>query len=145
MATDSDFLFVYGTLGPSFTNPHATLLHQNSQYVGPGTLAGLLADLGNYPGVIHDSSAITVVHGFIYNIGTRKTELLKTLDEYEGIGPDFPEPQEYVRTIVPISNDGTLIPCWTYLYNLSIHTQLLINSGDYALFLSDQQQKSRLR
>jgi len=137
MATDSDFLFVYGTLGPSFTNPYAALLHQNSQYAGPGRLTGLLANVGSYPGAIHDGDAITRVHGFMYNISTRKDELLKMLDAYEGIGADFPEPHEYVRSIVPVETDGRLIPCWTYLYNLDIHTQALIDSGDYVSFLNN--------
>jgi gamma-glutamylcyclotransferase (GGCT)/AIG2-like uncharacterized protein YtfP len=138
MATDPDFLFVYGTLGPSFSNTYANLLHKNSQYVGPAMLTGLLVNLGDYPAATYNQYAVTFVHGFIYNISTRKTELLKILDAYEGIGADFPEPQEYVRTISPVHTDYGLIPCWTYLYNLDIHSQSLISSGNYLSFLKNQ-------
>jgi gamma-glutamylcyclotransferase (GGCT)/AIG2-like uncharacterized protein YtfP len=137
MANDSDFLFVYGTLGPSFTNPHATLLHKSSRCVGPGRLAGLLADLGSYPAAVYDVDAATLVHGFIYNISTRKNELLKTLDAYEGISADFPEPHEYVRVVVPVATDCDLVACWTYLYNLDIRSQVLIDSGNYVSFLNN--------
>ncbi|GAB3766234.1 gamma-glutamylcyclotransferase family protein [Spirosoma pomorum] len=135
MDTDPDFLFVYGTLGPSFGNPCASLLHQNSQYVGPGRLTGLLVNLGDYPAATYNPYAATFVHGYIYNISTRKTELLEILDAYEGIGADFPELHEYVRTISPVHVNSKIIFCWTYLYNLDIHSHSPIDSGNYLSFL----------
>ncbi|GAB4015695.1 gamma-glutamylcyclotransferase family protein [Spirosoma koreense] len=135
---DSDHLFVYGTLRPPFENAFAQYLHRHSQYVGEGRFSGQLYDLGNYPGAIYQPEAYTSVVGTIYAIHQHKWSLLAYLDEYEGIGPQFPQPTEYLRFILPIDWNGQEVSCWTYLYNLEITGRCLIESGDYVNYTGRQ-------
>jgi gamma-glutamylcyclotransferase (GGCT)/AIG2-like uncharacterized protein YtfP len=136
MATDSDLLFVYGTLRPPFTNPYAQHLRQHSQYVGEGEFSGQLLDLGNYPGAVYQPESSIKVYGSIYNISSQKEYLLAYLDDYEGISEAIEKPHEYVRTVIEVSSGDSIVACWIYLYNLSVTGQLLIPSGDYVAFLS---------
>ena len=134
MATDSDYLFVYGTLRPSFENPFARHLRQHSHYVGESAFPGLLFDLGNYPGAIYQPDSQQKVIGSIYHIEQHKQSLLTYLDEYEGIGNGFPQPAEYIRALVPVSVNQISITSWVYLYNLPLVTMRVISSGDYSQY-----------
>lgn len=135
MATDSDLLFVYGTLRPSFTNTYAQYLRQHSQYVGDGKFPGQLLNLVNYPGAIYQPESTANVYGSIYNISANKQHLLTYLDDYEGIGEAFENPHEYIRTVIEVSSGDNTVACWIYLYNLPIVEKQFIPSGDYVVFL----------
>ena len=132
MITDSDYLFVYGTLRPSHENPFARYLRQHSRYVSEGTFPGLLIDLGNYPGAVFQQGSHQKVWGSIYHIEQHKQTLLTYLDDYEGIGSESIQPVEYSRTLVPISVNQTTITSWVYLYNLPFTDKSVISSGDYS-------------
>jgi gamma-glutamylcyclotransferase (GGCT)/AIG2-like uncharacterized protein YtfP len=134
MTQNPDYLFVYGTLRPPFTNSSAMFLRQNSQFVSEVTFAGLLFDLGNYPGAIYQADAETRVQGTLYNIGAKKSTLLDYLDDYEGTGSDYPVPHEYVRSVIPVWLDNDWVDCWIYLFNLSTNGKLAIASGDYVAY-----------
>ncbi|QJW92080.1 gamma-glutamylcyclotransferase [Spirosoma taeanense] len=134
MADDSDFLIVYGTLRPGFTNSPAQYLRQHSQYVGEGTFPGLLVDLGTYPGALYQPDSQTRVWGTVYQLGNDKYQLLDRLDEYEGVGESFQQPTEYVRTLIPVRCGTETLTCWVYLYNLSTDGNLCIQSGDYVTY-----------
>ncbi|SFD02417.1 gamma-glutamylcyclotransferase family protein [Spirosoma endophyticum] len=135
MATDSDLLFVYGTLRPPFTNPYAQHLHQHSRYVGDGKFPGQLFNLGSYPGAIYQPESTATVYGSVYNISVNKQLLLAYLDNYEGIGEAFEKPHEYVRTVIEVSSGDSIVDCWVYLYSLTVTGKQLISSGDYVAFL----------
>jgi gamma-glutamylcyclotransferase (GGCT)/AIG2-like uncharacterized protein YtfP len=134
MTQNPDYLFVYGTLQPSFVNPFAHFLRQNSQFAGVATIPGLLFDLGSYPGAIYLPNAATLVQGTLYNISARKSAVLNYLDEYEGIGYDYALPHEYIRTVIPARLPSSQIDCWAYLFNLTTDDKQLIPSGDYAAY-----------
>ena len=135
MITESDLLFVYGTLRPSFTNAYAKYLRQHGQYVGDGKFPGQLLDLGNYPGAIYKPESTTNVYGSIFNISVNKQHLLAYLDNYEGIGEAFEKPHEYIRTVIEVSSGDSRADCWIYLYNQSVAEKQFISSGDYVSFL----------
>ncbi len=133
MNTTSDYLFVYGTLRPGFDNAFAQYLRQRSRYVGEGSFPGLLYDLGNYPGAVYQDDSATLVVGSIYDISKNRDAILTYLDYYEGVGPEFEAPTEYIRTIIPvISNDNTFAS-WIYIYNHPTNGKPLILSGDYKI------------
>ncbi len=134
MATDSDYLFVYGTLRPSFENQFARYLRQHSYYIGEATFPGLLFDLGNYPGAIFQQGSFQNVWGSVYHIEQHKQTLLAYLDEYEGISSGFTQPVEYIRALVPISVSPIIIISWVYLYNLPLIDKPVISSGDYSQY-----------
>ncbi|MBD2702544.1 gamma-glutamylcyclotransferase [Spirosoma sp. BT702] len=131
MMQDADYLFVYGTLRASFQNPFAQYLRQYSRYVGEGIFSGQLFDIGTYPGAIYQPDSSSFVRGDVYDISQHKSELLLRLDEYEGIGATFAQPQEYVREIITADCVGETLRCWIYLYNFPVDGKRLIGSGDY--------------
>lgn len=110
------FIFVYGTLKRGHENPVAQHFHSHAAWIGEGKFSGVIKDLGEYPGAIFDPSAMSFVHGEIFKMND-PFSLLKVLDQYEGIGPDFLQPHEYIRTTCPVTMDGKTIDCWVYLFN----------------------------
>lgn len=134
MAADSNYLIVYGTLRPPFTNPATQFLRQRSRYLGNAAFPGLLFDLGSYPGAIYQPDGITRVTGAVYDIGSDKQAILAYLDDYEGVGELFDWPNEYVRLLIPVYCRQAVINCWVYLYNLSTAEKPLITSGDYVRY-----------
>ena len=139
MTKNPDYLIVYGTLRPSFDNPFAEFLRQRSQYIGEATFPGLLLDLGDsnaaaYPGAIYQPDSTTLVVGTVYDISRQKQLILDHLDDYEGIGNAFDQPNEYVRAVIPVRCSGVMIACWIYLYNRPTDEKSVITSGDYVRY-----------
>ena len=141
MSANPDYLIVYGTLRPAFDNDFAKYLRQRATCVGNGTFAGLLIDLGSYPGAVYKASSPTSVCGTVYHMSTNKETILTYLDFYEGVGVEFEQPTEYIRTVVPVLADGTMIDCWVYVYNQQTDQKPLILSGDYVQHLNYSEQK----
>ncbi|WP_420146640.1 gamma-glutamylcyclotransferase family protein [Spirosoma sp.] len=135
MVTDSDYLIVYGTLRPAFSNSYARHLRQHSQYVGEGSFPGLLFDLGTYPGAIYQEDSPQAVQGTIFDISHHKQTLLAYLDAYEGISDQFQQPHEYHRTIIQVNGPGKILNCWFYQYNWPTAQKKIIESGDYAGYI----------
>lgn len=136
MIADPQHLFVYGTLRSGFDNPFAEFLRQRGQYVGEATFPGLLLDLAlsdasGYPGAVYQPDSTTRVVGTVYDISRQKQAILTHLDEYEGIGDAFDQPNEYVRAVIPVHCNEILINCWVYLYNHPTNGKPVITSGDY--------------
>lgn len=136
MSTHSDFLLVYGTLRPPFANPFAQFLRQHGRLIGEATFPGVLLDIEStdaltYPGALYQPDATTTVVGTVYDISRHKETILNYLDEYEGVGKAFDQPNEYVRTVIPARCNGVVIDCWVYLYNHSTDGKQRITSGDY--------------
>lgn len=129
---------VYGTLRPPIDNASARYLRQHSHAVGEATFPGLLFDLGGYPGAIYQLDGATTVYGTVYDIGQHKSSILACLDQYEGTGEAFDQPNEYVRTVIPVRQRNDVIACWVYLYNLLICEKPVIESGDYVQHVSQQ-------
>ena len=137
MIPNPDFLLVYGTLRPPFDNPFALYLRQRGHYVGEGTFAGQLFNIGSYPGAVCAETSPTPVQGTVFEIGHQKEAILTYLDYYEGVGDAFDQPTEFFRAIVPVTVDDQIVDCWVYLYNLAITNKSLIESGDYSQHLSN--------
>ncbi|QHV95451.1 gamma-glutamylcyclotransferase family protein [Spirosoma endbachense] len=136
MSDTSTFLFVYGTLRPTFDNAFSQYLRQRAHYMGDGWFPGQLLDLGSYPGAVYDRTSSATVRGTVYDIRKNSETVLTYLDYYEGVGSEFESPTEYIRAIVPVRCKGTLIDCWVYLYNHPSEDKTLIESGDYSHYLN---------
>ncbi|NJL74772.1 MAG: gamma-glutamylcyclotransferase [Saprospiraceae bacterium] len=128
-------LFVYGTLMGNFDSPIARSLQQHSNFLGEGLLRGRLFDLGHYPGAVYEADAQTWVKGHIFQLHQPET-LFPLLDNYEGIGGNFPSPNEYTRSLVPVLQTGQTLICYCYVYNLSTAPLTCITSGSYLEYLS---------
>lgn len=110
-------------------------LADNADYAGEGYFNGQLYRIGPYPGAIPSAHPDDKVFGELYRLNNPE-KVLAPLDNYEGCGPDAPQPHEFVRQPVTIHlKDGTRLEGWIYLFNRQIADFPRIMSGRY----SDQQ------
>lgn len=130
MHPNPDFLFTYGTLMQGFQNPFAQRLHTSSTFEGKGSFPGLLYKISWYPGAVYDEKSESSVFGEVYQL-TGKALLLPELDDYEDVLEDE-EKSLYLRKIIPIRmQDGSVLPCWVYLYNQDTTDLEKIETGDF--------------
>jgi gamma-glutamylcyclotransferase (GGCT)/AIG2-like uncharacterized protein YtfP len=132
MAAANNLLFVYGTLLIA-DNQFARYMNQHAKFYRSGKFKGKLYDLGSYPGAILHTDAQGFVHGSIYHINN--PEAWAILDEYEGISPTEPHPQQYTREQINIETDEGAIKSWIYLYNWPVEKHRLIASGNYLQYI----------
>lgn len=127
----SDKLFVYGTLMRGFDHPMAQLLSRAADFQGTATCRGRLYRIKHYPGLVLSDDPAELVHGELYRLRERDA-LLAEFDMYEACGPGFPEPTEYLREMVLVTqDDGTTSEAWTYVYNWPVTGLAQITSGKF--------------
>ncbi len=122
------FLFVYGTLLPNSEGKlglrQRNRLRGESSFLGPAHTAGVLLDLGDYPGLMHGAET---VHGGVFRLHDTGTTL-PWLDTYECLtGSDR---DEYVRRQVEVTLvGGQSLIAWTYVFIGNSHGLCKITSG----------------
>ncbi len=127
----SDRLFVYGTLMRGFDHPMATLLSRSADYLGTASCRGRLHLIKHYPGLVLSDDASDIVFGELYRLRDRDA-LLGEFDMYEACGEGFPEPTEYLRKMLQVTQeDGTVGEAWTYVYNWPVTGLPHIASGKF--------------
>ena len=114
----SEYLFVYGSLRRSAGNPTARYLRSQARWIGSGRMPGRVYSLGDYPGAELNESLGQYVKGDVFELDDPDA-VFRVLDSYEGIGPEFPEPHEYLRCLCPVYLHGEKLLCWVYLHNSS--------------------------
>src|SRR6266481_8716553 len=108
----SDHLFVYGTLMRGFDHPMARLLSRSADFLGEAHCQGRLYRMKHYrikhyPGLVLSDDPADVVFGELFRLCAPK-ELLREFDMYEACGEGFAQPTEYVRQMLPVTqNDKT--------------------------------------
>lgn len=134
-----DFLFVYGTLLKETGSEVISLLRENSVFQDSGTFRGSLFEVDGYPGAVSGPESESLVHGNVLSL--RNPELVfRELDKYEEVGPEFPEPDEYIRSRIPVlCSSGETKVCWVYLYSRPTGKLKLISSGRYSNWLTGGQ------
>ncbi len=131
----SNYLFVYGTLRKDTKSAMHKQLAEHCQFYQRGTLQGRLFDVDQYPGVIQTDTNGYPVHGEVYRVLSPQ-HLFSLLDDYEGCTEQYPQPHEYVRSVIPITlEDNTTEHAWTYLYTHPTSALTEIHSGDYLQYL----------
>jgi len=126
-------IFVYGTLMKKANHPMYGVLARNASFIGAGTIAGELYDLGSYPGVFIREGCIDRVIGEVYELNAETAaEAWRTLDAYEMCGPTDPEPHLYQKQSILVSlHDVTETAAAIYvLRTVPLHA-VLIPGGDY--------------
>jgi gamma-glutamylcyclotransferase (GGCT)/AIG2-like uncharacterized protein YtfP len=127
----SDRLFVYGTLMRGFDHPMARLLSANATFIGKATCRGQLYLVKHYPGLVLSEDPADIVFGELYRLRDRDA-LLGEFDMYEACGEGFPEPTEYLRKMLRLTQeDGTASEAWTYVYNWPVTNLPRIASGKF--------------
>lgn len=121
-----EYLFVYGTLLQSLSNPMSKFLSRYSKILGTAYFHGKLYDVGAYPAAISSNSKTDKVYGIIVEIlNTEHT--FKVLDAYEGVKENL-----YIRKpVTAFLNNHSNIKTWIYLYSQPTENLNLIPSGDY--------------
>ena len=114
-----------------YDNEPARFIRKNCSMLSEGYFPGILIDVGNYPGAIYDADSEKKVHGEIYRIDQNYKELVAFLDQFEGVGDQFEQPNEYVREVIPAQIDGKEIMASCYLYNWNYDGLKVIASGRY--------------
>jgi gamma-glutamylcyclotransferase (GGCT)/AIG2-like uncharacterized protein YtfP len=133
----SEFLFVYGTLGRNAGHDMHRHIARYSEYSGEGHFNGQLYRVADYPGAVPSSNPVDKVFGELYRL-VNSHELFAHLDDYEGCGPDEPQPTEFVRRMEFVYlTRGTKTEAWIYLFNLSVTDLPRIVSGCF----TDQEQR----
>ncbi len=91
---------------------------------------GRLYLVHHYPGVVDSAVTDDRVHGELYRVHSGAAFAI--LDEYEGCGPNVPQPAEYVRVQRSVVRaNGTVVTAWIYLYNHPVERLPLIPSGRF--------------
>ena len=122
------FLFVYGTLLPDAIGALGvkprTKLAASGTYLGEATVAGVLVDLGDYPGLLVGSG---LVQGGIYRLDAPE-RTFAWLDQYEGISGTPGD--EYERRVMTVTCDGGIQhAAWVYVMVASAAGRPVISSG----------------
>jgi gamma-glutamylcyclotransferase (GGCT)/AIG2-like uncharacterized protein YtfP len=122
LASPGPLLFVYGTLRAEARGPVQAALTQGWSFVGYGTVAADLYDLGAYPGARPSDASAARVRGELYRVPSDPGTLPR-LDQHEG--------EEFGRATVDVMLDsGETRSAWIYWY-LDEPSGRRIRSGDY--------------
>jgi gamma-glutamylcyclotransferase (GGCT)/AIG2-like uncharacterized protein YtfP len=118
-----DLIFVYGALRKGASNDWRM---KDARWLGPAKVEGTLLKIDWYPGLVLGSGEW--VKGEVYEIGP---ELLKELDEFEGIGLEDDRNGEYHRVKRDVSLDGTPTDVWIYEWLKGSEGFEIVGSGDW--------------
>ncbi len=127
----TDYIFVYGLLKSMYDNEAARFIRKHCSLIGTGTIQGRLFDLGTYPGVVFEADTKTQVTGEVFQIETNHKGLVTYLDEFEECGPQFEQPNEYRKEVIPVTVGGKIYHASSYIYNRNLDGLKVIESGNY--------------
>jgi gamma-glutamylcyclotransferase (GGCT)/AIG2-like uncharacterized protein YtfP len=123
-----DSLFVYGTLRPAARTAWSKQLLRAGRDYQSARMAGVLYDLGRYPGMVHGGSAW--VYGEVVRLRDPET-ILQQLDAYEG--------REFKRVRARAITRSRVVGCWVYVYDGPRCGSARIPGGDYLFRLADNE------
>ena len=110
------FLFAYGTLIPHLAPANLRARLRGLRFVGEGSIAGWLYNLGEYPGAVPDRHSQRTILGRVFELRNPERMLL-VFDDYEGYRKDAPLESLFVRWQSMIRlESGCWIPAWMYVY-----------------------------
>lgn len=124
-------LFVYGTLRRNRRGRPHPLLYR-ARFLGRGTVAGRLYDLGRYPALVGTRTAGERVCGELYALPQRGGDW-RRLDRYEAYRPGDHR-SEYLRRRVEVRRAAGGADAWCYVYNRSIRARRRIIPADYRAY-----------
>jgi gamma-glutamylcyclotransferase (GGCT)/AIG2-like uncharacterized protein YtfP len=125
----ADFVFFYGTLMTPFNRPGRRRIDPHLSYVGRGSIAAALFDLGIYPAAVPASESRVL--GEVFEIA-HPDIVLPVLDEIEAYRAEEPEASLYTRVKTNVTLDsGRVVEAWAYFYNAPLGRAQRVESGDY--------------
>ena len=125
----TDLVFFYGTLMSGFERAGRASVARALRPLGRGRINAALFDLGIYPAAIPATES--QVWGEVHQM-LNPSDVLTTLDEFEGYNAQAPDASLYRRVEVPVTfDDGHTDRAWVYFYNAPLGRAERIQSGDY--------------
>ena len=118
-----DLIFVYGALRKGASNDWRM---KDARWLGPARVEGTLLKIDWYPGLVLGLGGW--VKGEVYEIGA---ELLKELDEFEGIELEDERNGEYHRVKREVLLDGSPTEVWIYEWLKGLEGFEVVSSGDW--------------
>ncbi|MDP1773218.1 MAG: gamma-glutamylcyclotransferase family protein [Methylobacter sp.] len=126
-----DTIFVYGTLRRDANSETHQLLAKHAEFVNDATYQGKLYKIDYYPGAVPSDDPNDAVQGEVYRLHQADV-MLRQFDQYEEFGPEFPEPNEYLRLKQTVAlKNGRTVTAWVYVYNHPIEGLELIESANF--------------
>jgi gamma-glutamylcyclotransferase (GGCT)/AIG2-like uncharacterized protein YtfP len=126
-----NYIFVYGTLRRDANSEKSHLLTKHGEFVDDAIYQGRLYKIDYYPGAVSSDNPNDVVQGEVYLLHQADV-VLPLLDQYEEFGPEFPEPNEYIRLKQTVAlKNGHTVMAWVYLYNRPTENMELIESANF--------------
>lgn len=122
------FLAAYGTLMRSVGGPEHLGGADQRIFVAECRFAGLLYDLGRFPGATPGDGTI---HGELFRL--RDPRAWTTIDRYEGYDPDRENASLFVRRRVALEHPANQT-AWVYWYNGDVSGHPRVPSGDWAAY-----------
>jgi gamma-glutamylcyclotransferase (GGCT)/AIG2-like uncharacterized protein YtfP len=131
-----EYMFVYGTLRRNHTLKLKEKVRDDWRYVGQGKIGAAMYDLGSYPGAIRSTTGTEVI-GDVFELNEPE-RVLRTLDKYEGIGPNEAA-SEFVRRKSRVRlRSGKTVTAWIYWYNFDPADKVRIKHKDYLNYLKNK-------
>lgn len=125
-----EYLFVYGTLLNHFNNEWSNYLNRNADFVGEGFFRGKLYDAGGYPAIVPAKAKNARIYGL-----KNPEKVLSYIDDYEQVGEDYEQPNEYVRIKKTITFLNGKHSCWIYIYNGTVNGLKPIKENSYPVYV----------
>ena len=134
--SDTESLFVYGSLRQSINNPMSKILRRYASPTGEAYIHGKLYDVGSYPAAIKSEQPSDRVLGELFSLQSPKP-VFERLDEYEGYDPQDKSRSLYHRQKIEVFrlNGKKIGYAWTYLFNKPVDNLRPIKEGDYVRYL----------
>lgn len=126
---ESQYLATYGTLMRAVGGVDRLGLKDRVSVVDTCQFAGLLYDLGRFPGAVPGDG---VVHGEILRL--RDPQVWSVLDRYEGCDPHDENDSLFVREKVTLLEPAEQT-AWVYWYNGDPAGHRRVHSGDWAAYI----------
>jgi gamma-glutamylcyclotransferase (GGCT)/AIG2-like uncharacterized protein YtfP len=127
--SEGEYLFAYGTLQPEYVRDEIAHLVRGLECIGKGTVAGILYDLGSFPGAVLDPASPRRIRGTVFRL-PEDERLLRELDEYEEFRAESPGTSQFIRRIYAVQmTSGRVLTCWVYEYNGPRDKASILESG----------------
>ena len=113
----SELLFVYGSLRPSLQHSATRHFVERFEFIGKGTVTGILHDLGEYTGAVLTADAAHQISGELVAVPADEA-FWQALDDYENYDTDNSAQSLFIRQrcFVRLAEAKTVM-AWIYTYN----------------------------
>jgi gamma-glutamylcyclotransferase (GGCT)/AIG2-like uncharacterized protein YtfP len=128
-ASGVSHLAVYGSLRRGLGLPDEPDVRASLFDRGPCTIAGILYDLGEYPGLVPGDGRVV---GELYEL--RDPAVLVELDRYEEYDARDRHGSLFVRRAVRLI-EPPLLDAWVYWFNGDVGARAPVPAGDWAAYL----------